>query len=57
MSPRSSSPRKKGPKGPTAPPDVYVSLLFVSIAALIVGIVMLALGLNEYAWAVAGPGA
>ena len=50
MSRRSSSPKKKGPKSPSAPPDVYVSLLFVSVAALIVGIVLLALELNEYAW-------
>jgi hypothetical protein len=56
MSPRSSSGKKKSPKGPGAPADVYVSLLFVSVAALIVGIAMLALGLNEYAWSIAGAG-
>lgn len=57
MSPRNSSAKKKAPKGPSAPPDVYVSLLFVSVAALIVGIALLALELNEYAWSVTGAGA
>jgi hypothetical protein len=33
-----------------APPDVYVGLLFVSISALIAGIILLVLELNEYAW-------
>ena len=31
-------------------PDIYVSLLFVSLAALITGIVMLVLELNKYNW-------
>ena len=47
MSPRSSSPRRKGP--PPAP-DVYVSLLFVSVASLVVGISLLALELGVYEW-------
>lgn len=34
-------------------PDVYVSLLFVSLAALIFGIVMLVLELNKYNWKLA----
>ena len=34
-------------------PDVYVSLLFVSLAALIMGIVMLVLELNKYNWKLA----
>jgi hypothetical protein len=48
MSPRSSSPRR--PKGPPPAPDIYVSLLFVSVASLIVGISLLALELNVYEW-------
>jgi hypothetical protein len=31
-------------------PDVYVSLLFVSLSALIAGIVMLVLELGKYDW-------
>ena len=37
----------------TPAPDVYVSLLFVSLGALITGIVMLVLELNKYGWKVA----
>ena len=48
MSPRSSSPRR--PKGPPPAPDVYVSLLFVAVASLVVGISLLALELNVYEW-------
>ena len=33
-----------------AAPDVYVGLLFVSVAALIAGITLLVLELNSYAW-------
>ncbi len=33
-----------------ATPDVYVGLLFVSVAALIAGITLLVLELNSYAW-------
>lgn len=43
MSPRSS----KTPGGSPAP-DVFVGLLFVSLAALITGITFLFLKLNEY---------
>lgn len=32
-------------------PDVYVALLFVSTAALIAAITLLALELNKYDWA------
>lgn len=41
------------PSNPTpAPqPDIYVGLLFVSVAALIAGCIFLALELNEYNWA------
>jgi hypothetical protein len=48
MSPRSSSPRKV--KGPPAAPDIYVALLFVSVAALIVGCTLLMLEMNVYEW-------
>lgn len=34
-------------------PDVYVSLLFVSLAALTMGIVMLVLELGKYNWKIA----
>ena len=33
-----------------ATPDVYVSLLFVSVASLIAGIILLVLELNNYNW-------
>jgi hypothetical protein len=49
MSPRSSSPKK--PKGPPPDPDIYVGLLFVAVAALTCGCIMLALELNSYGWA------
>lgn len=52
MSPRSSSPRQA--KAPPAAPDIYVALLFVSVAALITGISLLILELNLYEWK--GPG-
>ncbi|MCY2967495.1 MAG: hypothetical protein NT069_28335 [Planctomycetota bacterium] len=48
MSPRSSSPRKV--KGPPPAPDVYVGLLFVSVAALIVGVTLLILEMGIYEW-------
>lgn len=35
------------------PPDIYVALLFVSLAALITGTVMLVLELNKYGWRIA----
>jgi hypothetical protein len=37
----------------TPAPDVYVSLLFVSLAALITGIVMLVFELGKYGWKIA----
>ena len=33
-----------------ATPDVFVGLLFVSVAALIAGITLLVLELNSYGW-------
>ncbi len=45
MSRRSSDSSKAG-----ATPDVWVGLLFVSVAALITGIILLVLELNRYAW-------
>ena len=50
MSPRNSKPKAKGAKGPAAPPDIYVGLLFVAVAALITGCVFLSLELNTYGW-------
>lgn len=52
MSPRSSDKKKKGgkAKGATAPPDVYVALLFVSLAALLLGCVFLVQELQKYGW-------
>lgn len=37
----------------TPAPDIYVSLLFVSLAALITGIMMLVFELNKYNWKLA----
>jgi len=34
----------------TPQPDIYVGLLFVAVAALISGIIFLALELNAYNW-------
>ena len=53
MSPRSSSPKARGSKakGPSPDSDIYVGLLFVSVASLIVGIIFLAVELNAYQWA------
>jgi hypothetical protein len=42
---------RKTDDGPA--PDIYVSLLFVSLAALITGIVMLVLELGKYGWKIA----
>lgn len=47
MSPRSSD------SGSKPSPDVYVSLLFVAIAALIAGCAFLVLELNQYGWSMA----
>ena len=44
MSPRSSKPR------PAPEPGIYDGLLIVSCAALIAGIVFLALHLGSYGW-------
>jgi hypothetical protein len=50
MSPRSSdSPAKKQ----SSPPDVYVALLFVAVAALALGITFLVLELKQYGWEMA----
>lgn len=47
MSRRSSDNSSNAAK---ATPDVFVSLLFVSVAAIIAGITLLVLELNSYAW-------
>ena len=48
MSPRSSD---KKPQLDAAP-DIYVGLLFVSVAALMTGIIFLAMELGSYNWQV-----
>ena len=47
MPPRSNKPQAPAAK-PT--PDVYVGLLFVSVAALTAGIIFLVLELGKYNW-------
>ena len=46
MSPQSSEKKSPGP-------DVYVGLLFVSVAALITGCIFLVMELNRYDWTMA----
>ena len=48
MSPRSSDKKSKL----DAAPDIYVGLLFVSVAALMTGIIFLAMELGSYNWEV-----
>jgi hypothetical protein len=48
MSPRSSSPK------PAPEPGIYDGLLVVSTAALLTGIIFLAMHLNNYGWDLAG---
>ncbi|MCH7989983.1 MAG: hypothetical protein IID46_12645 [Planctomycetes bacterium] len=48
MSPRSSEKKSKL----DAAPDIYVGLLFVSVAALMTGIIFLAMELSAYNWEV-----
>jgi hypothetical protein len=48
MSPRSSEKQSKL----DAAPDIYVGLLFVSVAALMTGIIFLAMELAAYDWQV-----
>jgi len=49
-----SPPSSRQGKSKSAPaPDIYVGLLFVSVAALIGGITFLVLELEKYAWQVA----
>lgn len=53
MSRRGSSSPKGGvkkAKAQAADPDVYVAMLFVSVAALITGIVFLVIECNRYNW-------
>jgi len=51
-----SPPNSKGnPKvAPPTQPGVYEALLFVSVAALTIGCIFLAMEMNEYGWTVAG---
>lgn len=54
MSTRSSKTKGKAPAGDAGGPNIYVGLLFVSLAALITGIVFLAMELSKYNWEVGG---
>jgi len=57
MSPRSSSAKaKKGAKAKAAAgsPDVYVAMLFVSVASLIAGVSLLVFELYRYNWMLPG---
>lgn len=49
MSPRSSSPKST----PPASPGIYDGLLVVACAALVAGLIFLALHLNDYGWQIA----
>lgn len=42
--------RRNSDSSTKAPPDVYVGMMFVSIAALTTGIILLVLELNRYNW-------
>lgn len=55
MSPRSSKKSSRGKS--SAAPDVYVALLFLSVAALITGVVFLWLELGRYDYGAPGGGA
>ncbi len=50
MSTRSSKTKGKAPAGEPDGPNIYVGLLFVSLAALITGIVFLTMELSSYNW-------
>jgi len=50
MSTRSSKSKGKAATGESGGPNIYVGLLFVSLAALLTGIVFLILELNSYNW-------
>jgi len=52
MSPRSS--KKKAKAGPKPAADVYVGLLFVSLGALLTGLIFLVLELQEYGYQLGG---
>lgn len=42
--------RRSSDNSVKAPPDIYVGLLFVSVSALIAGIILLVLELGRYNW-------
>ena len=48
------SPQNSKSKKVSDPPNIYVGLLFVAVAALITGIIFLTLELNSYDWIAAG---
>ena len=42
--------RSSESSGSKAPPDVFVGLMFVSVASLIAGIILLVMELGRYDW-------
>ncbi|EDL60505.1 hypothetical protein [Gimesia maris] len=54
MSTRNSKAKGKAGTGEAAGPNIYVGLLFVSLSALIAGIVFLVLELKAYNWELGG---
>lgn len=50
MSTRSSKSKGKAAASESAGPNIYVGLLFVSLAALVTGIIFLIMELSAYNW-------
>lgn len=54
MSTRSSKTKGKAAAGEAGGPDIYVGLLFVSLAAILLGILFLVMELSSYSWELGG---
>jgi tetrahydromethanopterin S-methyltransferase subunit B len=54
MSTRSSKTKGKAAAGESGGPNIYVGLLFVSLMALILGIIFLVMELSSYNWELGG---
>jgi len=54
MSTRSSKTKGKAAAGESSGPDIYVGLLFVSLAAILLGILFLVMELSSYSWELGG---
>lgn len=54
MSTRSSKSKGKAATGESGGPNIYVGLLFVSLAALLCGILFLVMELSSYNWELGG---